>query len=99
MQPGGEGSRGQLLVEGQAAPTHPHLPEHLALAFQPVDPHFHQDSCSWRLRVLSSDSTTPPASRPKVTASESRAGTLPMKPCRKILPPMKISTSARAYLR
>ncbi len=50
-------------------------------------------------RVFHSDTSTPPAIRPKVTLSEITAGILPMMPTRKILLPMNTSTRARAYLR
>ncbi|MNT95291.1 hypothetical protein D3C72_2371420 [compost metagenome] len=51
------------------------------------------------MRVFNKDRITPPARRLKVTPSDTRAGILPMKPCRKIFPPMKISTRASAYFR
>ncbi|MDF3030888.1 MAG: copper resistance protein [Moraxellaceae bacterium] len=52
-------------------------------------------------RVFHSENSTPPASSVKVTDSEIQGGTLPpnTKSPRKILAPMKTSTSASAYLR
>ena len=51
------------------------------------------------LRVFHSENSTPPRIRPKVTPSDRTAGTLPMKPTRKILPPMNTRTRASAYFR
>lgn len=50
-------------------------------------------------RVFHKENNTPPKIRLKVTPSDTAAGTLPMKPTRKIFVPMNTSTRASAYFR
>ncbi len=50
-------------------------------------------------RVFHSDTSTPPAIRPKVTLKEIAGGILPVMPTIKIFAPMNTRTRASAYYR